>query len=388
MINKPNLLIIGASGGVGKAFLKWLAEHKKRLNKIVLVDKSDQFLCDSFISPRELSYDFIKININVQKDRRTYVEMIEHYAIDVVIDLSLNETRPMLEVTDALGVSYINTGIANRRGESFANVVLDVIKRKDYPWRAPHILCAGMNPGIVNMWVRQGVERFGLPKGIVHFEYDNGQPLQGWLPLITWSKETFLDEIINDPAGYMDGKDKLRFLYPNPLKNRIEMKDMLCEILDMKEYPCGYLLLHEENITIAQHYDIPSRFLFAIHPRTMSYLEGIYDKNGRVPQDALILGDNRNVGLRGAATVGVIMQYQKQKVYLFNTTNHANIQGVSGSCWQVAVGLNAALFTLLNEPLPSRIYFMEDLFGTSCETLVSNSLPMQERIIKNSLEIV
>jgi len=123
------------------------------------------------------------------------------YDIHIVIDLSINETIPILEASDALGISYINTGIVNKKGDSFSSIVLEIIRRKAHKWRSAHILCSGMNPGIVNMWVRKGVERYGLPMGIVHFEYDTARPQQGWLPIITWSIDTFIDEIVNDPAG-------------------------------------------------------------------------------------------------------------------------------------------------------------------------------------------
>jgi hypothetical protein len=312
MKKNPNLLIIGASGGVANALLQQMVKDRQQLNRLVLVDRDDRLLHNPFIPHEALDYEFVNRTIDVNQDRAAYLGLLQSHGIHVVIDLSINETRPMLEATDAVGASYLNTGIANRRGENFAEVVLDIIRRKALPWQAPHILCAGMNPGIVNAWVRQGIERFGLPRGIVHFEYDTAQPRNGWLPIITWSRETFLDEIINDPAGYMDGKDKLRLLHPNALKNRVSMKDVLEPIMALKEYPRGFLLLHEENLTLAQRYDIPSRFMFAIDPGTMDYLEALYDTWGSVPVETMKLGDNRAIALRGSVTVGVMLQYAHQ----------------------------------------------------------------------------
>lgn len=382
MMHKPNILIIGASGGVAGAFLKRIVGDRAYLGKLLLVDRYDRLLHDPFFTPSALTYEFMRANIDVREGGTEYHEIIEKHGIQVVIDLSANETQPMLEATDAIGVSYINTGIANKKGDSFVEVVLDVIKRKNDLWNAPHILCAGMNPGIVNMWVRTGIERFGLPIGILHYEYDTAHPVQGWLPVISWSRETFLDEIVNDPAGYMEGRNKPRFFYPNPLKNRVDMREVLCAFMDLEEYPHGYLLLHEENISIAQQYDIPSKFHFAILPRTMTYLESVYDRMGDIPVEALTLGDNKRVILEGSATVGVLLEYSDRKVYIFNTTEHGRIQGSSGSCWQVSAGLHAALFTLLEERLSNRIYFVEDLLGTSCERLVKENLPKRELLVE------
>jgi len=381
MPQKKNILLIGASGGVASAFLKKLAHDRKTLARVVLVDMNAGLPHNRFIPHEDLAYEFIKTKIDVENDLAGFVGLLERFEIHVTVDLSVNVTRPMLDAAEASGVSYLNTGIMNRRGESFVDVVLDLFRRKSIPHRVPHILCAGMNPGIVNLWTRQNIEKFGVPKKIVHFEYDTAQPLSGWLPIITWSRETLLDEIVNDPAGYMDGKDKLRLMYPNPLKNRVSMEDVLRPIMDLEEYPRGFLLLHEENITMAQRYDTPSRFLFAIHPRTMDYLEEIYDRQGRVPVDKLTLGDNREVILKGSVTVGVLLEYEDRRIYTFNTTPHDSITGSSGSCWQVAAGLHGALFALLGERLTGGLYFTEDLFGTSFERLVEENLPVQHREI-------
>jgi homospermidine synthase len=376
---KRNVLIIGASGGVARAFLRRIAAERKSLGKLVLIDRDDGLLTDPYIRQDVLDYEFVKADIDERDGREFYGKLLYRHGIGVVIDLSVNETRSILQVTDENGVSYINTGIANRRGEIFFEVVRDVIdKRTLDSWRVPHILCAGMNPGIVNMWVRKGIERFGLPKGVIHFEYDQAQPRGGWLPLITWSKETFVDEVNNDPAGYMEGKGKVKYFYPNPLKNRVPMEEVLRPVMALQEYPKGFLLLHEENITIAQKYGVPSRFVFAIHPRTMDHLEALYDEQGRVSAEMVTLGDNRGVLLKGTVTIGVLLEYGDRKVYFFNTTRHESLPWLSGSCWQVAAGLHAALFTLLDDSLQSGVYFVEDLFGTPCERLIAENLPVRE----------
>src|SRR4030042_1914985 len=212
---KSNVLIIGASGGVGRAFLRTLARDRGRLGKLVLVDKQEHLLDDRLLPHQELDYEFKKTAIDVDKRREDYLRLLKTHGIDTVIDLSVNETRAMLAVTDGAGVSYINTGVANRPGENVSEVVLDLVKRKASRWNAPHILCSGMNPGIVNMWVRRGIEKSGVPKSIVHFEYDTGQPVDGGAPIIAWSRETLVDEIVNDPAGVVEGRNKNRFLQPN-----------------------------------------------------------------------------------------------------------------------------------------------------------------------------
>ena len=378
---KKNILIIGACGGVGRAFLRTLAGDRGRLGELVLVDRQDPWVDDPVLPLRDLNCEFLKVTIDLDKALDEYLRLLKTHRIDIVIDLSVNETRAMLEVTDGAGVSYINTGVANRPGENFSEVVLDLVKRKAFSWNAPHILCSGMNPGIVNMWVRKGIEKSGAPKSIVHFEYDTGQPVDGGGPIIAWSRETFMDEIINDPAGYVEGRNKIRFVQPNPLKNRVSMEEVLRPIMNLPVYPRGFLLLHEENITLGQEYDVPSRFLFSLKTETMDYLEEVYDKNSEVPLDTLALGDNKKVLLKGEATVGVCLEYENARECFFNTTAQGSIPGVSGSCRQVAAGLHAALWTALEDPLAKRVYFVEDLVGTTCERLMMDNLPMQQVVV-------
>jgi hypothetical protein len=379
---KKSLLIIGACGGVGRAFLRLLATERVRLGSLVLVDRQDPWVDDRDLVFHELRSEFLKATIDADKRCDDYLGLLKTRGIDIVIDLSVNETRAMLAATDRAGASYINTGVANRPGENFSEVVLDLINGKSGSWSAPHILCSGMNPGVVNMWVRKAIEASGVPKSIVHFEYDTAEPVKGGVPVIAWSKETFLDEIVNDPAGCVEGRNKIRLIGPNPLKNRVSMEEVLRPVMSLSSYPKGFLLLHEENITLGQEHDVPSRFLFSLKTETMDYLEEIYDREKVVPPHALTLGDNGKVLLKGEATVGVCLEYENTWEYFFNTTAQGAVPGVSGSCRQVAAGLHAALGAVIDDPLEKRLYFVEDLLGTTCERLMMSNLPVRHVVIR------
>jgi len=379
-VEHKNILIIGACGGVGRAFHLMLHNQRGRLGKLLLVDKQEPWVDNGSLSCRELNGEVLNAIIDVDNGREDYLRLLKTHGIDIVIDLSVNETRAMLAATDRAGVSYINTGVANRPGENFSEVVLDLVHRKTDSWSAPHILCSGMNPGVVNMWVRRAIETSGVPKNIVHFEYDTGEPVDGGVPVIAWSRETLLDEIVNDPAGYVEGRNKISLVPPNPLKNRLSMEEVLRPIMILHGYPRGFLLLHEENITLGQEYNVPSRFLFSLKTETMDYLEEVFDIKKEVPLDTLALGDNRKVRLTGEATVGVCLEYENTQEYFFNTTPQGNVPGVSGSCRQVAVGLHAAVWTMIEDPLEKRVYFVEDLLGTTCERLMLSKLPMHHVI--------
>jgi hypothetical protein len=113
----------------------------------------------------------------------------------------------------------------------------------------------------------------------------------------------------------------------------------------------------------------------------MDYLEEVYDKKKEVPLDTLALGDNGKIPLKGEATVGVCLEYGNTREYFLNTTAQGSVPGVSGSCRQVAAGLHAALWTVIEDPLGKRVYFVEDLLGTTCERLMLNNLPMEHVVV-------
>ena len=382
MTAKKNVLIIGACGGVGRAFLRMLLRERERWGEMVLVDKQDPWVDGRVFPFRKLKGEFLKATIDLAEGGEEYRRLLKTFRIDIVIDLSVNETRAMLAAADKAGVSYVNTGVANRPGENFSEVVLDLVHRETNSWNVPHILCSGMNPGVVNMWVRKAIETHGVPENIVHFEYDTGEPVDGGVPVIAWSRETLLDEIVNDPAGYVEGRNKIMLVPPNPLKNRVSMEEVLRPIMNLRVYPRGFLLLHEENITLGEKYNVPSRFLFSLKTETMDYLEEVYDRHKEVPLDALALGDNGKIPLKGEATVGVRLEYESTLEYFLNTTAQGSVPGVSGSCLQVAVGLHAALRTVAEAPLEKRVHFVEDLLGTTCERLMLSNLPMQRAVIR------
>jgi hypothetical protein len=119
----------------------------------------------------------------------------------------------------------------------------------------------------------------------------------------------------------------------------------------------------------------------------MDYLEKLYDENKGIPISKLALGDNRVIPLKGSATVGVCLEYERTREYFFNNTAQGAIPGVSGSCWQVAAGLHSALWAVVADSLEKRVYFVEDLLGTSCERLMIDNLPMQELVIEKEHQL-
>lgn len=376
-LKKINLMVIGASGGVANAFLLHLYNYRKLFGKVILVDKSDKLLQSKQIDLQSLDCKFIHKKIELPNKEREYLALLKKYRISIVLDVTDMNSLKIIEATNKAGISYLNTAM-NDDKKIVTELLSEVFSRKDNLNKAPHILCTGMNPGNVNMWVQYGIEKFGVPKQIIHFEYDTSKIAKKWHPMVTWSIHEFLTESVIDPSGVALGKMKIKKLLPNALENRENMEPILSPIMKLDKYPDGLIVLHEENITISYKYDIPSKFIYAINPKTMQNLIKIYEEKKKVTQKELELGDNTTTILDGADSIGVILDYGDKLVYYFNTYPNLAVIGTNATYAQVIIGIFAALFTLLLDKIPNGIYFVEDLYQYHFKYFMFDNMRVQE----------
>jgi homospermidine synthase len=380
-MKKPNLLVLGASGAVAGALLHYLVRHRRLLGDIVLLDRSGKVVSSPAINHRALRYVFLKDEIRIPEGEAKYLRILKKYSIDIVIDLTDADSIPLLEATDRAGVCYVNTAL-NDDDRTVAELVSDVYPRRKRFDSAVHILCTGMNPGVVNSWVKYGIGRYGKPEEVVHFEYDTSMASRRWIPMITWSPHEFLIESVKNPSGVMLGRGKLKPVLPNAIENMVGMESVLSPIMELKEYPRGFLMLHEENLTIAEKYDVPSKFIYAIDMRTMERMKKVYKRKKTVMEKDLLLADNMNVVLDGSDSIGVMLRYKDKLVYYFNTAPNIAVRGTNGTCQQVATGIFAALLVLLFNRPKKGAYFVEDLPGRTFMKYVFDNMRVQEFIFR------
>jgi homospermidine synthase len=383
MNSKSNLLVIGASGGVANAFLHHLGLYRNYFDKLVLLDKNKKVLSDPYIDHKLLKYTFIHKEIILPEQENKYREILQKYKINIVLDITDMNSLEIIEATDKMGISYINTAMNNER-KTVVELLFDILPRKKMINHAPHILCTGMNPGNVNMWVRYGIEKFGRPEQIVHFEYDTSKTAKKWHPMMTWSIHEFLVESVRDPSGEMMGRGKVNKLLPNALENRKNMKGILEPIMKSKVFPEGLTVLHEENLSISYKYDIPSKFIYAINQETMRDLINLYEKKGNVTKEHLKLGNNTKEILEGSDSIGVILDYPDKKVYYFNSIPNLAIIGTNATYTQVAIGIFSAIFTLLFDKLEPQVYFVEDLYDSHYKSFMFDNMRVQEFVFKKN----
>ena len=358
----PGLLILGASGNVARAFLRRLGGRRAHFGRLVLLDKTDHARRNPYLEHQRLDYRFIRHHLRFPQDGAFYRRLLRQHRLDIVVDLTDADTLPILDATDAAGVSYICTSL-NDEERGAIELVNAFGSNNGRRWNAPHILCSGMNPGAVNAWVHHGVQCFGIPQEIVHFEYDTSAPANGWRPILTWSRKEFLTEAVWERTGtVVNGAAEL--MPKNALHYRVDLGPIMKPVCRLSSYPRGLLVLHEENLTIGQALGTSSKFVYALHPRTMAYIARRWRSRGAVSIADLEIGDNTSIPLKGADTIGVYLDYPRQRVYYLHSLANRDVVGTSATCAQVAVGIYAALFTLLSDRLSPRIYSVTDLYDT------------------------
>ena len=377
----PNLMILGASGGLANAVLHSLVHHRSLFNKLILLDKNKKVLQNPYLDHHNLKYIFIHKELKSGR-MKEYLALLKKHKINLVLDVTDALTIPLIKTTHGAGIDYINTSI-NDDNKTSPELLSGIFSTRSKWKKARTILCSGMNPGNVNMWVRHGIEKFGVPEEIIHFEYDTSMSRK-WKAMITWSIHEFIQEDIHDPGGIVLGKDKIKWLYPNALSHQVEMKSILSPILKLEKYPKGCLVLHEENITIGHRYNIPSKFVYAIHPQTLQALLRTYKKEKKVSRKELQLADNLKTILDGSDNIGVLLKYKNKKVYYFNSIANTSVIGTNATYTQVAVGVFAALFTLMFDQLKNGTYFVEELYNTHYKNYMFDNLRVQEFVFNGN----
>ncbi|MCW8130836.1 MAG: hypothetical protein KIS92_10835 [Planctomycetota bacterium] len=354
--------MLGASGSVARAFLRRLGGRRPHFGRLVLLDKNRRVLSDPTLEHDRLDYRFIRQKLSLPGNQHEYQSILRKNRIDIVLDVTDTDTLPTLKATEDLGISYVNTCLSDK-DLTVEELVQTLHPIRKLPTKAPHILCAGMNPGAVNMWVRHGIEHFGVPDEVIHFEYDTSRPRGKWEPLVTWSKKEFLTEAAWNPTGYAKGSQVV-FRDSCAIMNQVPMRSIMEPVMPMKKYPHGMLILHEENLTLARKYNLNSRFIYAIDQRTIRFLQQQLRKRGYLNETDLALGDNLGLKLAGTDLIGACLEYDRKRVYYLNSISNEATIGTNATCAQVAIGISAAIYTLVYNRLKPRIYFVGDLYNS------------------------
>ncbi|MFA5946017.1 MAG: hypothetical protein WC802_03880 [Patescibacteria group bacterium] len=370
-----NLLILGAGGGLGKALMTCL-EDSMVYGKVIALDRSLASLLQRWPRPKR-GWRFIEFTLN-EEHQAELLKLIHDERIDVVMDLTDVHTPYVADCIMKDGyASYVNTAFCVDDSSPPLERLKGWIEELPVRLKKPHILFSGMNPGVVNILTAYGIREHGLPKEIVEFEFDSS----AWIHhpdrhVITWSLAQFITEMIEDPAEAMQAHGKIKQELTNSLYHCEQLRELLLPIITPRTLPYGCVTAHEECYTLSQRFGIPMKFIYSVHPRTMAYLRTAVERGD---QDfALIIGDNIHKKLSGSDHIGIALNHPHKRVTLFNRMANKDVKGASATVYQVMVGVLAALTTLREDKLKSKIYYAEDLIDTSYFSCVMQHLDVQE----------
>ncbi|OGJ42802.1 hypothetical protein A2974_02830 [Candidatus Peregrinibacteria bacterium RIFCSPLOWO2_01_FULL_48_20] len=384
MKTKKNLLVLGACGTLAHTVLTYLKNHRHLFRKLYLLDK-EPFRDDNFRSLTNLDASFVRLNLT-SRHAKKFSKLLKDKKIDLVLDLSDADTELTSQLIFDYGkASYICCGLSTSSyaplGEAL-NEWIDAQKNKPTP-KMPHIFFTGMNPGAVNVWAAIGIKKFGVPKEIIEFEYDTSRFMKHHKEkMVTWCIPEFVVELVTDPAEIILGDHKIKSMFPNGLYHTENLEPLFSPVWKLKSYPRGCMSTHEECVTLGNKHNIPAKFIYTVNQETMDFIRKTYKEKGKVEESDLVIGSNVGDSLLGSDNVALRLDYEDRAVYYFNSASNENLKECSGTDYQVATGVYAALFTLLFSDLKPGIHYTEDLLGTIFPKFLTDNMMIQEFVFE------
>lgn len=380
----PGLFILGASGGVAHALLQLLPSYRHEFGELVLLDKRRCVITSPFLDHHALRYTFIEHSVDIRQADVGLSPIFAQHAIDIVLDLTDVRTLPILTAAHRAGAGYVNTMLNDERF-TVPELHSHLLSCKAEFESRPHLLCAGMNPDIVNHWADLVVMRHGRPQEIAFFEFDSsapaGMPAHTCAPFITWSRKEFLQEAMREPGGRIGRNGEIEWLHPNALSQLVDMRPHLAPIVERVEHPRGMALLHEEVVSLGRRLNVPTSFTYGIHPASLAALRSSWLNNEPLTANDLLLADNVTIPLTGSDLVGVWLKYDDKDVRVFNVMHNRDLRGTNATYRQVAIGVLAGIRAMAHAQVPRGLHFVEELDSPVFAETIRAHMIVQEHIL-------
>ncbi len=379
MNKKYIITILGSSGGLAKGLLSLLNKSiVDSDNYIYLYLKNSEIhLID--VNQKEIMYyekefKHLAHKLHLYEFDLKDTDKFKHHLIntktDIVIDVSWADTIEMLECCDELGVAYINTALENYEidenpvywgyGTSARNEFFEDI-RSDFK-DITAIIGSGMNPGIVQWMAIELIRKDPQkPNGCYIVEHDTTffkdiHKCDKDTIYTSWSPECFLDETIDSYPMFI--RNKIQYL----MYKKVYEEEFIVSLGD--KIFSGYLVPHEEVISLGSVYDFESGFIYRVNEHTTNLIKKNIDDLDVLWEKPMELLDPSKYILQGDDLVGVLLVYNDKEVYMYNTCNNEKAYdeyGINATYLQVASGVYASLCTLLLDDIPQGIYSVDKL---------------------------
>jgi homospermidine synthase len=383
---KPFLIILGASGGVARATLQLLPKYRKIFSSLVLLDKSNSVIHDAYINHKELEYKYIQREFTDENIYTILKGLVKRDERGIVLDMTDCPTLPIISAVDSLGLDYMNCSLNLPDGRTLFNFVEDMHNFAERFKNGVHVLSLGMNPGIVNHLIMRGVNEHGVPKEVVEIEYESAFPhIDSGKPYITWSKVQFLTEVIRWNSGHCNSQGVYVETEKNALNTQVDTKKYLEPIKKLDQYPIGMTVAHDEIIAMCRILEVPGKFIYAIHPKSFTRLQGLVGTGRQVSEKDVVFEDNTTVPLDGSDCIGVWLIYDEQSVCYHSDVKHSSVKGTNATLFMVAVGVIAGLIDSIENPLEHKgAYSVLDLNNENILRIVSEYMEVKKNIVKSN----
>ncbi|MGM9989039.1 MAG: S-adenosylmethionine decarboxylase related protein [Bacillaceae bacterium] len=344
---KEAICILGSSGGLAKGVLSLL-------NKSIVDPNSPiyKFLIDCQIhlidnKQKEFSYfegnfPHLKEQIALYEydlqDTERFKEDLINFKISLVIDVSWADTVEMLGCCNELGIIYINSALENRMvdedpdywgvGTSARNEIFE--DEKPYFQNTTAIIGSGMNPGVVQWMAIELIKKGNeIPKACYIVEHDTSffkdESLSNTDTIYaTWSPECFLDETIDSFPLFV--KNNIQFL----MYNEVYEQEFKVSLGDKNFY--GYLVPHEEVISLGNLYKFESGFIYRVNEHTTNLIKDNIDNLEVLWNRPMELLDPSKYDLMGEDLVGVLLVYENKEIYMYNVSNNEKVYRGATRC--------------------------------------------------------
>lgn len=376
------ITLLGSMGGASKAILSILNysvidEHDPihlimKNCKLYLIDvkQEDQNYYEQICPNLMNNITHIQLDVN---DVNQLINHLQSTNTNVVIDVSCANTLTMLECCNKLGIYYINTALENNEVYkdktshrlSLTTEYHQLKEIRDTFTNTKAILFSGMNPGIVQWMAVKLLKDFPnkqpLACYIVEHDtsfYKDSHLIQPNTIYTTWSVTGFLDETILAYPLFV------RNHLPHYIYDDVYATEYKVTLGNKQFY--GYLVPHEEVLTLGELYNCEIGFIYRINDYTTEIIKNYVEKgnanellqwNKKIidPVDGVVLGED---------TIGVLVVFDDKEVYMYNSMNSTEIfekYKTNGTYFQVGCGIYAGLASLLLDNLPFGAHYVDEL---------------------------
>jgi homospermidine synthase len=377
--------LLGSCGGLAKAVLallnKAIATHddplqailkKTKLHLIDMKQQKPQYY--SSLYPNLFSQ--IHLHQLDLKDLQAFKKHLVDTDTKLVIDVSWADTLEMLSCCDELGIPYVNTALENTSVDEDPTLYgfplteryeLFEDKRTQFT-NTRAIVGSGMNPGVVQ-WMAYKLQQENpdqTPLACYIVEHDTSFYVD---PLIiepqtiytSWSVECFLDEAILSYPMFV--RERL----PHYLREEVYSADYKVQLGEKQFYGC--LMPHEEILTLGKLKDWEVGFIYCVNDYTTSLIRSHLDNVDVLWEWGQHIVEPSNGEVCGEDLVGVLFVYEKEEKYLYNVMSSREIYPIyrtNATYFQVACGVYGAMASILLDPVPVGVHYVDELLQTGC----------------------